>query len=148
MSLEQENEYREVSAFVDYFATHILKIDPANPAHPKNVEQRHARQFSKSKMLAGVRQAANDLVESTLRWHSDQVKALDEALRAQAIVTLTEMRQRYSRLYKAVLKRGVIRNEGEYYLVNGVLIDLGDRIAADEAKLLQKLVSDFEGSRK
>jgi hypothetical protein len=44
------------------------------------------------------------------------------------------------------LKNGRIKNETEYYLVNGVLVDNANSIADEERVQLQRLVDEFENA--
>lgn len=37
MSKEKEREYSELQAYLDYYSTHVLGLDPASPIHPTNV---------------------------------------------------------------------------------------------------------------
>ena len=83
--------------------------------------------------------AVGDCIEMSSHWNSTRVSEADMALRANGIVTLSEIRRRYSRRFKAILKRGKIRNEHEYYLVKAVSSD-----ATTEASALQSLLEDFE----
>ncbi len=65
----------------------------------------------------------NDIVEQTRDWPAEACASLDEALNAAGIITLSEVIRRYASSYKGILKRGTIRNDTEYYLVNGVVVD-------------------------
>ena len=59
--------------------------------------------------------------------------------------TLSEMRRRYSALYRKVLRRGKINTETEYYLVNGLVVDQSSTLTTEERTLLQDIVSAYEG---
>lgn len=146
MSPERELEYAELSAFVSAWATDFFGIDPASEMHPSNALVRIAAAEGKSKALAGLRQAANDAVESSRTLTPAQASAFDARLRLAGIVTLSEMRRRHSRQYKSILKLGEIRSEMEYYLVKGVLASCVDALGpADQAALASMLLA-FEQS--
>ena len=98
----------------------------------------------KSKAFEGLKQAINDTIEHSLDLDSKSVKKLDTALSSSGIVTLSELRKRYSAKYKKVIKRGSIKNETEYYLINGVLCDQSSDIPNEERELLSSLIGEFE----
>ena len=144
LSAEKEREYDELSAFVDTYATHFMKIDPADPIHPTNVGRHMVAATGKAKALAGLRQAASDFVESLQDFDHQQVEILDAALKRAGIVTLTELRRRHSRKYKSILKRGSVRDEAEYYLITAILNDCSDSIDSQEVDRLNSILLDFE----
>src|SRR5690606_2666867 len=115
ISKEHELEHAELSACLDMYATHILKIDPNDPAHPTNAGKQIVAAVGMAKALVGLRQAITDSLEALEGLPLQTVTQLDQALRQAGIVTLTELRRRHSRKYKAILKRGHIRDEMEYY---------------------------------
>jgi len=87
--------------------------------------------------------AINDTIEDTLDWASAQVAEADVHFAAAGTFTLSEIRRRYSKKYLQVLKRGVIRNEVEYYLVKGIM----DGIIEPEARevlQLQAMLNAYE----
>jgi hypothetical protein len=91
-----------------------------------------------------MRQAVNDTIEETSNWSSESRTILDEALNAAGIITMPEITRRYASAYKRIVKRGKIRNETEYYLVNGILVDQGSEILDEERMGLQELVDAYE----
>ena len=63
----------------------------------------------------GLRQAINDCVEMSLHFDHAEVEKLDSQLRSRGIVTLSELRRRYSKSYAKIMKRGQIKSDTEYY---------------------------------
>lgn len=141
---EVRREYVELNAFVDMYATHFWKIDPESENHPTNVGKRIVAAVGISKALVGLRQAVNDCLEGLQNLTPMQVQQLDTALRQEGIVTLTELRRRHSRKYKAILKRGAIRSETEYYMVKAVLDDCTDGLSATELATLGGMLLAYE----
>jgi hypothetical protein len=137
-------EYQELNAFVDMYATHFRKIDPGSESHPTNVGKRIVAAVGISKALAGLRQAVNDCLEGLQDLTPMEVQQLDTALREVGIVTLTELRRRHSRKYKAVLKRGAVRDETEYYMVKAVLDERTDALSATELATLGGMLLAYE----
>ncbi|MGN2254558.1 hypothetical protein ACFWZ4_14360 [Frateuria sp. GZRe12] len=146
MSADKEREYSELLSFVSIFATHAWNIDPANPVHPSNVARHIATTRGKAQALIGARQAANDAIESLQSYTQQQLAALDAKLHQAGSVTLAEMRRRYSRQYKAVVKRGIIRNDTEFYLVKGIRDSCAESLGQDEQATLSSMLLAFEQS--
>lgn len=144
MSEEKEREYAELSAFLDMYATHFMKLDPKSSIHPTNVGTQIVEAVGKSKALVGLRQAINDSVDGLQDLTYEQVAQLDTALRGAGIVTLTELRRRHSRKYKSILKRGLIRNDTEFYLIKAILDDCADMLAGPERDNLASMLLAFE----
>jgi hypothetical protein len=69
----------------------------------------------------GLRQAINDVIERSRHLDPRVVRTMDVELAAQGLVTLSELRRRFSREYAQILRRKRISNEIEYYLIRGVV---------------------------
>lgn len=143
MSKERELEYAELHAYLDFYSTHAMGIDPANPIHPTNVGKRIVEKFGRSKALDGLKQAVNDTVEDLNGQPLEYIQRLDAALRERGIITFSEIRRRYSSSYKRILKRGKIKTDTEYYIVAGILADPSSIASDDERNILEKLASEY-----
>ena len=84
-------------------------------------------------------------MERSFHFNHAEVESLDSELRKRGVVTLSELRRRYSKSYAKIIKRGQLKNETEYYLLRNVLFDPTEK-TPDERKLLEKLISDYEGA--
>ena len=144
MSPERENEYAELSAYINFFATVTLGISPSDPSHPCNA--RIAERFGRSQALQGVRQAANDSIAALRSRPVAEIRLLDAGLRDASLITFSEVSRRYGRTYQRILKRGRIANETECYLVAGLLSDLTAAASETERAELQRLVEEFESA--
>jgi len=144
MTPEREREYDELLGYVSFFATAVWQVDPASAIHPANAINGIVEKFGKSKALVGLRQAANDTVEETRDWTSEARALVDEAFRAAGVATVSEITRRYSASYKRIVKRGLIKNETEYHVINAVLVDQGSAFSDDERTRLQMLTETFE----
>jgi hypothetical protein len=107
-------------------------------------EPRSVREKGQEYCRPGLRQAINDCVERSLHFDHAEVESLDIELRKRGVVTLSELRRRYSKSYAKIMKRGRIKNDTEYYLLRNVLFDPTEK-TSDECKSLEKLISDYEG---
>lgn len=144
MTPKRENEYKELLGYVGFFATVVWHINPTSATHPANVIEGIVQEFGKSKALIGLRQAVNDTIEATNNWNSEARAIADEGFRTAGIVTVSEITRRYSASYKRIVKRGFIKNETEYYVVNAILVDQGSAASEDERTCLQGLIEAFE----
>lgn len=144
LSPDREREFQELLAFVSFYTTHVSGLTPTSTFSIETVCAGIIEQHGKSKALEGLRQAANDVIEELSDKQAAGVAALDEALRASGLITASEVRRRYASSYKRIVKRGAIRNDTEYYLVNGIVVDLGNSISDAERATLQRLLNSYE----
>lgn len=144
MSAEREHEYDELLAYIDFIATNIWRISTDSPIHPTNAGKQVVLQYGKSKALQGLRQAAADTVEMWQHEPKDFVQSLDARLKAEGILTVSEVRYRYAASFKRVVKSGTIRTETEYMQIKGVVCDLGNNIPDEERVVLQGLLNAYE----
>lgn len=136
------DDYEKLKTFmglyVDWFFPKVGK--PEN--HPL-VFIADLEKTSLSNAKRGVQMAVNDILESNSYWTSDQVAAADARFTAQGSITLSEVRRKYSKKHQQVLKRGVIRNETEYYLLKGMMDNGGSGEAAENEQMVS-LLAAFE----
>jgi hypothetical protein len=104
------------------------------------IQKEHGLANAKRGLMMGI----NDYVEDTANWRPDQVAEANAKLAAAGTFTLSEIRQRYSKKYLQILKRGVIRSETDYYLLKGILDGGGIEAGATESAQIQKLINEFE----
>lgn len=146
LSIEREREFNELYAFVEFYMTHVSKIETTPDRNMASVSADIVRKFGKSKALDGMRQAANDIIEDLSGRPADGIAALDVALSERGIVTTSEVRRRYSSKFKRIVKRGSIRDETEYHLITGLVVDQASDIDADQRASLQRLLDAYERS--
>lgn len=61
-----------------------------------------------------------DMIEATDWWPADRVAAFDQELERDGLPTLSLLRREFSRKIGRILKRGMIRNEEEYFAIRNV----------------------------
>ena len=144
MSEEKEKEFEELSLFLEYYSTNCLGIDRSDEFHPSNCLEKIVEKFGKSKALQGLKQAIHDAIEGTSDFDFEDVKKLDSELSSKGIITLSVLRKHYWSKYKKVLKRGSIKNEIEYYLINGLVCDLSNSLKKEEKETLSSMLIEFE----
>jgi len=139
-----EHEYEELKAF---FVAWFEEFPPAASlpswGHPvamlKATEER-----SRSRARLGLGMAINDILEESWSFPPARVAEFDAKLSAMHILSLSELRRRYSRQFRGILKRGKIRTETEYYLVQGILASFTADATETERDLLTKLLAAYE----
>jgi hypothetical protein len=145
MREETELEYAKMKEFLSFFTERYLKVEGL-PAEKQPIASLEALEKKSMKMaLNGLRQAVNDCVEMSSRFDHAEVEKLDSQLRSRGIVTLSELRRRFSKSYERVVERLQIENETEYYLVRNVLDDPAEK-TPEEFELLKKMLSEYEAS--
>jgi len=141
---DAEREFDELLAFMCFTSTKFWGFGPGHELNPASVSQVAVEKFGKAKVLVGLRQAVHGHLEDFNDFSPDQVAELDQELRAQGIVTLTELRWRHSRQYAAIRERGRIESESEYYLVKGILDEIGPMLWDEEREILNAMARRFE----
>lgn len=142
-SLSNE-DYQSLKVFLDrHFEWYTPKY-PTTPADTPSQFLARIEATSLANAKKGLQMAINDIVEESADWTPEQVAAADTRFSAVGTFTLSEVRQRYSKKYLQILKRGVIRSETEYYLVKGIVDGGGIEPGATEATQLQAMMNDFE----
>lgn len=122
----------DVSLPKDHHPVEVLKVMESN---------------TPGRARTGLGMAINDILESSWDFEPAQINAIDIELASKGIVTLSELRRRYTRQFKAIIKRGNIRDETEYYLVSGILASFTGEANDDERIKLENLLSQFEVSK-
>ena len=139
-----EREYEELKAF---FEAWFEEFPPADSlpswGHPvamlKATESR-----SRSDARLGLGMAINDILEESWGFSPTKVADIDARFNARNILPLSELRRKYSRQFRGILKRGKLRTETEYYLVQGILASFPTGANEAERKLLSKISAAYE----
>jgi hypothetical protein len=148
MSAAREREWQELYAFFHFWVTYVEpKLQPTRKPsnavlHLDAIQARYGR----SKALEGLKQAVGDILEKTSDWHAEPLKLVNELLASHDLVTLSGLRRRYRSKYVAILKRGRIRNDTEYYLLTSVANDMSLDLPESERSALDRLIHEYEDS--
>ncbi|MGL6258562.1 hypothetical protein [Vibrio sp. WXL210] len=144
IATEKELEFDELAAFIEFYSSNVTGLKRDAPVHPSNCLAQGLEMFGKSKVLQGLKQAVNDIIEDSSSLNSEEIISLDKELASNGVVTLSTLRKRYSSAFKKIITRGCINDETEYYLINGLLCDSTGNLPVVEQELLSKLVLEFE----
>ena len=138
-------EYARMKEFLSFYVERYFQVPGLSPDKQPLAVLEALEKKSMKMALNGLRQAINDSVEMSLHFDHATVEKLDSELRSRGIVTLSEMRRRYSKSYAKIMKRGRIKSENEFYLLRNVLNDPTEK-TPEELKLLEELLSNYEGA--
>lgn len=138
-----EPQYADLKKFFiawrDEFPPHSMLPPEHHPVAALNaMEQR-----SRSRALVGLGMAINDIIEESWKLSPDRVAQIDTKFRANGILQLSELRRRYSRQFRRILKRGKIANDIEYYLVQGILASFTADASEDERRRLEGFLTAY-----
>jgi hypothetical protein len=142
--MQQPGEYERMKAFLSFYSDRYFDLGSLPPDKTPIACLETLEKMSRKLAVTGLRQAVNDCIDRSQRFGHAEVANLDAELSARGILTLSELRRRYSRGYAKIMKRGRINNDGEYYLIRNVLDDPTEK-TQDEHGLLQKLLSAYSG---
>ncbi len=149
ISEEKRHEYEELKTFFVHYVTRILRLPVPldHPAHPVNSITALELMFGISRALAGLKQAVNDIIENCEDLSPSEISLADASLASAGSITLTEAIRRRSKLYKAILKRGKIRNETEFPVVSAIRSDTALNLPESEISILDLLIVAYEQAR-
>jgi hypothetical protein len=145
MRQDADLEYAELKAFLSFYDDRYLNVGSLPPEKRPTANLEALEKKSMKAASNGLRQAINDIIEMSFHFDREEAAKLDEQLRSRGIVTLSELRRRYSKKYRAIVKRGQIINDTEYYFVRNVLSDPGTKTKA-ERETLETLIANYEGT--
>jgi hypothetical protein len=94
----------------------------------------------------GLRQGVNDIVAEYARASPGTISEIDAQMITAGCVTFSALKNRFSSEYKKILKREIIENESEYYLMKNVLCDFGSTLTKTEAQAIGSMLGQFEKS--
>ncbi|RYD47216.1 MAG: hypothetical protein EOP85_05900 [Verrucomicrobiaceae bacterium] len=141
------DEYGSLKEFCAAWTTRFpFPVDLAPEHDPIAIlEQFEKKSMAMARTSLGM--MVNDLVEFSVDLPAAEIRKTDADFTARGIMTLSEVRRRYSRQLKSIIKRGRIRNEEDYYLVTGILADMSNGASDTEREQLGMMVSEYEGMR-
>ena len=142
LSSQAAAECEELNAFLRFYG---VVYKGADLALFEKITAEIDAKFGPNKALVGLRQAVNDIIEDLAVANDEAVATLNQALSERGLVSFSELRRRYSSQYKRLLKRGIIKNDTEFYIASGVATDLASRVPEEERARLQRMIEAYEG---
>ncbi len=141
----EELDYESLKAFLIYYFENY--IDPEGrygpDVHPaKGLEEREKK--SPSQTRDGVQMAVNDIVAMSNDLSARDLIDIDNDLKKQGIVTIAELRFRFTNDLEVIMKRGSIRSDIEYYLMKEVREGSYPEQTADKTASMDDMLSRYE----
>ena len=130
-------DYAPLKAFFAWMSEWIMPAPPGLPPEDRPLaalERFEARSMSMARK--GLAMAVGDMIEDTSHLSAEEVGAIDAALRAEELLTLTEVRARFGRAVGRLLGGGEVRNEDEYYLLRNAVELLPEAQQAEAWEML------------
>ena len=141
-------EYPALKAFwVAWEERYPIEIEMPAEHRPVAVLERFEKE-SMSTARSSLGMAISDTLEMSWDMPREEVEAVDADFIARGLLPLSELRRRYSRQFRALLKRGRIRDEEDYYLVSGILASFTGDATDEERQQMEDLVAKFESGGK
>jgi hypothetical protein len=103
-----------------------------------------AEAHSKTMAKKGLSQALADIVEMHSHSDPDLISRMDQDLKKNGIMTISDLRFKYSRKISKIVKIGAIKTETEYYLIRSVMDS--DVLTATQRNELAKMLSAYEAT--
>jgi hypothetical protein len=145
LKLITNNEYKSLKKILNcYYEWYYSEESIIPPQQSPNELLDKIEVASLVNAKRGLQMAINDIVEMSFDWSPQRIAEADKRFAAAGTFTLTELRRRYSKKYQQILKRGVIHNETECYLVKGILDGGGVEMGTSEAAQLQNMLDAYE----
>ena len=150
VSPETQREYDQLKCFLIHWETHLTPnrvFEINHPYSPINMLAGFERKFGVSRALIGLKQAVNDVLETCEDFSPQQIAAADSSLAKSGASTITQLWQGRSRQYRAILRRGHLRSDTEYYLASSILADTASQVPSSERIALDDMVASYESKR-
>lgn len=134
----------------DQLITWFFTASVAAGMHRPDDEGTYREMLSKIKgkeragISSGVKQGVNDLLHMADMMPLEQSESIEAALAARALPSLRKMKAALSRKHIGILKRGLIRNEEEYYIVAEMLSDTSSDLTAAQRRSLGSMTAKYE----
>lgn len=119
------SEYARLRSWFSHMVPKVFPSDLLNPdTHPIAVLDRMAVK-TPAKARSGLGMAIGDVVDFTSDWPSSDVTACDHELLRSGLPTLSEVRARFSKLVRRVVRRGHIKSDDEVYALRNAVEQQG-----------------------
>jgi hypothetical protein len=135
------DDYEPLKASFAWLSGHLLDGQGTMPPEQRPLamlEDLEGRSMANARKGLGM--AVGDIVEMTEGYSPAQLAAIDGQLAGAGLWTLTMVRARFGRAVRAIVKRGAIRSEQDYYALRNAVEALPD----DEQAPAWEMLAAFE----
>lgn len=96
---------------------------------------------------SGLMSGINDLLHMSDSFNYETWRGVNERLVAKGLPSLEKLQVMLRQKHLRILKRGRIRDEEEYYIVQDILADLDFDVTAEQRVALERMAGDFGTDR-
>lgn len=126
-----------LKVFVRLSALVTPQFDMSDPAYIENWRSK----FTPSQQRRGLESALGDLAEDGFDLSLEERRKIDETMRSEGLMTLSELQARHGKRIKRLLKKKKLNHEEDVIALKGMLdFDLLDD---QEAEIARRLVDTF-----
>ncbi|MBC2776200.1 hypothetical protein [Parasphingopyxis marina] len=135
------DNYAQLKQVFGWMTENALPLPPGFPldAHPIAALEL-SEVTSPARARQGLAMALGDLLEATENLEAKRIGIIDQALEEQSLPTWSSIRLKFSRKLQAILARGRVRSETEYYALRNVVESMEPEMRVTAWAML----SDFE----
>lgn len=137
-------DFDDCKKFLEVYLEDILKMDVNKSSYPINVLKKMKEDKGLNYAFLGMLEGIQDLILDSFQYDPSIIKDIDQYLISKNVRSLSYMRKKVSSKFKLIIKRGVIKNEQEYYLLRGFLDAPDIDFSEDEKLFLCSMISDYE----
>lgn len=136
----QPEEYEALRGWLSHMVRLTMPdVVPGSDIDPIVVLDRFA-ETSPAKARKGLSMAIGDIVEMTINWPRDKIVEADRQLSEAELLSLSAVCARFSKAVSKIVRKGVIANDAEFYLVRNAA-----EMTGDYQKILLNMVEAYEG---
>jgi hypothetical protein len=142
--ISTDEEYEQIKSFFKTFTEtfYSVEVSPAD-RRPFAVLERMERENGRPQARRSLVLGLNECLATASSLSREKIEEFDSLLQSLGLPTLTSVRIKYGKDWRQILKRGRIRNEGEFYLARGVVDDTEEGSTEERMQLLQ-MIAEFE----
>jgi len=144
MADQPDDDFERLKTFLGVFSERYMSIERLPPEHrPLACLEYVEKTFGMKRARSSLQVAINDIIARSDRFDFEEVRSLDADLRANGVITLSELRVRFSKKYRSIIRRGKIRTVEEYYLLKEI-VDASIEVPAEARSTIEGILVDFE----
>jgi len=143
-------DHKRLKAFIAfYYANHVDLSGVPAELHPGSLLEKEEIKSpgeikAPGETIDGVRTMANRIIERSFNWTAYKIAEVEAALTENGIIGLSELQKRFSKEYKAIIKRGEISDLTEYYMAKDLVSNTRSVASRREKQRLEDMIAAFE----
>jgi hypothetical protein len=111
-----DDDYQSQKAFVAFYNATYRDMSGLPPELRPDFLLAEQEKEDPKRAIASVRTMVNRIVAQSFRWSASRVARLEAELGERELISLAALRARFQKEYKAIIKRGELRDHVEYYM--------------------------------